>query len=58
MTEKQKEVIKAMQGMTYSEWTKLYQVINIQFDGEASKIKNTFKIANLETIATEYERLF
>jgi hypothetical protein len=58
MTEKQKEVIKAMQGMTYGEWTKLYQVINIQFDGEASKIKNTFKIASPETIATEYERLF
>ena len=58
MTEKQKEVIKAMQGMTYLEWVKLYQVINIQFDADASGIKNALQIPNPEVISTEYERLF
>lgn len=58
MTEKQKEVLKAMQGMTYTEWFKLCQVVNIHFDDEAGKIKKTLKTASLETIVAEYERLF
>lgn len=58
MTEKQKEVVKAMQGMTYTEWFKLCQVVNIHFDDEAGKIKKTLKTARPEAIATEYERLF
>lgn len=58
MTDKQKEVLKAMEGMTYLEWLKLYQAINITFDEEASRVKNSSKITSLDTIAAEYERLF
>jgi hypothetical protein len=58
MTEKQKEVIKAMQGMTYLEWVKLSHVINIQFDAEASEIKNALEFHDLEVIEAKYERLF
>lgn len=58
MTEKQKEILKAMQGMTYIEWFKLCQVVNIYFDDQAGKIKKALEIASPETIATEYDRLF
>lgn len=58
MTEKQKEVLKAMEGMTYLEWLKLYQAINLTFEEEASRFKNSSKIASPEAIAAEYERLF
>lgn len=58
MTEKQKEVLKAMKGMTYLEWTKLSHVINRNFDSEAGKTKNELKIASPEVIVAEYERLF
>lgn len=58
MTEKQKEVIKAMQGMTYLEWVKLSHVINIRFDMEASSIKNALEVSDPEVIETKYERLF
>lgn len=58
MTEKQREVIKAMQGMTYLEWVKLSHAINVHFDTEANSVKNVLEIASPEVIATEYDRLF
>lgn len=56
MTEKQKEVIKAMQGMTYLEWVKLSHVINMNFETEGKCLKNALKIANPETIETQYKQ--
>lgn len=58
MTEKQKEVIKAMQGMTYLEWVKLSHVINVRFNTDALALKNKLAVVNPEVAETEYERLF
>lgn len=58
MTEKQKEVIKAMQGMTYLEWVKLSHVINVRFDTEANAIKNELVIAEPGIIAAKYKQLY
>lgn len=58
MTEKQKEVIKAMQGMTYLEWVKLSHVINVRFEAEANAIKNELVIAEPGIIAAKYKQLY
>lgn len=57
MTEKQKEVIKAMQGMTYLEWVKLSHIINIKFGNEADKIKKGLEVASLEDFENDYNWL-
>ena len=56
--EKIKEIVSAMDGLTYSDWNKLKHVIDVKFSAEASKIANKTVIASADEIVEEFKKLF
>lgn len=56
--EKIKEVLTAMQGITYLEWKKLKQTIDLCFSTEISAETNKIQLTGVDRIAEYYGRTF
>lgn len=56
--EKMKLILKAMEGMTYLEWTKLRLCIDISFKANISTVTNKLPLADADQIIKTYHREF
>ncbi len=54
--EKMKEILEAMQGISYLEWTKIRFIIDRVFDSEADNYKRNLQIAAPEKIVSRYKQ--
>lgn len=54
--EKIKNILKAMEGITYLEWKKLQDSIEKSFQSEVCSLKNKLQIATPEEIIEKYQR--
>lgn len=44
------EYIKALEGISYSEWMKLRMAVDRAFEYQKSEFENKLKLANVETV--------
>ncbi len=56
--EKIKEVLTAMQGITYLEWKKLKHTIDVCFNADVSTVTNKMQLADVDRIVESYRRTF
>lgn len=54
--EKIKNILKAMDGITYLEWKKIQDCIEKSFQSEVRSLKNKIQIATPEEIIEKYQR--
>lgn len=56
--EKIREILTAMQGITYLEWRKLKHCIDTRFNADANAAANRVPLAGIENIVEVYKREF
>lgn len=56
--EKLKEVLTAMQGITYLEWQKLKHTIDVCFNADVSTATNKMQLADVDRIVESYSHTF
>ena len=56
--EKARQILEAMQGITYLEWRKLSHTIETAFSSEAGRQSNSIEIASPDEILKKLQVLF
>lgn len=52
MNEKIAQYLKALDGITYKEWRKLYYILNKSFEEEQGKLNNSIKLSLTDETVT------
>lgn len=52
MNEKIAQYLKALDGITYKEWKKLYYILNKSFEEEQGKLNNSIKLSLTDETVT------
>ena len=55
---KMKEILTAMQGITYLEWKKLQHAIDVCFNTDTGAAANKIQLADAERIVENYQCLY